>query len=172
MFIEQEFVVRFVDGRTVLVDNIRDYIYSVGSNYFFAHMIFHIPSKTKKVFCPFSSYWGCVFHTNKFYVYTENNMMVSPDLLIGELTKFERELYMNRKRRVRVYRPHHTHRVHKKMQTQQELRATKSVLLEEGEPAFRSKRTKRYLPSSWDDLIGRRSSGWKQNKRKKQYKGS
>lgn len=183
MFFEQKFKIFHDNGNIEFVDNLFEYLQNYDITTFYYKMKFSLKSENK----PFVNHRGYKdywynqnkFEIRSFYLYTENNIMISPDLLMNEYNSLYKELFEYRndlRNKVLTHKyskRRHTSRQLKQVTTLHNLRNISSVLKDEGEPEFRSKH-KVYMPYWFDDLPpSRRSTSWKvSTKRKRQYKGS
>ncbi|QOI71059.1 hypothetical protein pEaSNUABM50_00119 [Erwinia phage pEa_SNUABM_50] len=180
MFFKQKFKICYDNGNFVEVDDLLGYIgYTYGAaEAFYQRMKFTV--KIDK-----SSFWSYSHSSmndlvQTFYLFTENNIMISPELFKGEYLKYRNletqiwhrnRLYSMKQWRHFNYRRSHTTTYDRRMETIAERRAIAGVVKEEGEPEFRGRR--RCIPNPWDDIMARRSLSWKDcTKRKRQYKGS
>ncbi|SOK58391.1 hypothetical protein [Yersinia phage fHe-Yen9-04] len=180
MFFNQKFKIFYDNGNVVEVDDLLEYIGNAygAAETFYLRMKFTI--KVDK-----SSFWSSLcfnenWHVKDLFLYTENNIMISPELFKGEYLKHRTDYmniwYRNRKYSMMQWRHFHFKRGHtstyeRKMETIAERRAIAGVVKEEGEPEFRGRR--RCIPHPWDDIMARRSLSWKDcTKRKRQHKGS
>jgi len=180
MFFKQKFKIFFDDGKVVETDNLLVWIranFNGGVEEFYYRM---------KWLCKYekSSFWNSSyfnrFNSNMmysyFYLYTENNIMISPELFKGEYHSFHQPSYCFRYPFNLAWRCRHSSKSHsttydRRMETMAERRAIAGVVKEDGEPEFRGRR--RNVPQPWDDIIARRSLSWKDcTKRKRQHKGS
>ena len=181
MFFEQKFVLYSDGGEVIFVDDLLSFIAKFGGGTkFIEHMKFNIHEYEKVRsdigYIPWNSRWNAVA---KFFVCTEDGMMISPDLMYGEYSKYwynawdERTALRNKRyRHVRGNNKSHTYTTYKRMGTHPARRSAAGVVKDDGEPTFRGKRNLHYLPTYWDDIKTRRSCSWKNTKRKNQYKGS
>lgn len=177
MFLKQSFVIYHDNGKIEFIDNLYSYVWKFGGlNRFYGAMKFNVGEYKKKVSQSYGSYFSPSFeHDIGFYLTTDNGKLVSPDLFLSAFREVESkrwvEYYKNRKGPQQS--PSHTTRNRKKVCTIPAKRAACGVLKEEGEPEFRGKRSKGYMPDYWDDYFARASCSWKNcTKRKRQYKGS
>lgn len=181
MFFEQKFVLYRDDGQVFFVDDLVGFISNFGgSAKFIDHMKFNVGEykKARKQIGYISQTWW-VGETAKFFVCTEDGMMISPDLLYGEYSKYWYDAWGKRiekrelqRRHIRGNNKRHTYTTYKRMGTHPARRAAAGVVTEDGEPEFRGKRGLHSISTFWDDIKVRRSCSWKNTKRKKQYKGS
>lgn len=180
MFFDQTFKIFFDNGNVVETNNL---IHWIKQNYIggIARFYFHM-----KWLCKYDKQtW--YYHTmnegtsyGEFYLYTINNIMISPELFKGEYYRYRnyewkilyRNRYYSRKQWEHFhFKKGHTDTYDRHMETISERRAVAAVIKEEGEPEFRGRR--RNLPNPWDEFMARRSLSWKDcTKRKRQYKGS
>ena len=184
MFFKQKFKIFFDDGQYFETENLLVWIYNHfrGAQEFYYRMKWNC--KYERAFGRWT-YYHDTDVTKTFYLYTKNNVMVSPELFKDEYFAHERrELnkagvdcwYGKRgQTRMQYYSRHsrkrHTTTYDRKMETIAERRAIAGVIKEEGEPEFRGRR--RCIPNPWDDIMARRSLSWKDcTKRKRQHKGS
>lgn len=182
MFFEQKFKILHDNGKIEFVDNLFEYMIKYGYSNFYYEMKFSIKPEDKPSvnWNGYSDYWYKTYkHTRSFYVYTENNIMISPDLLLAEYNSLYEHLFKIRVQKENTKRKHkcrksHTSRRYKKLNTLPNMRNTCLVLKDEGEPEFRSKLKGEYMSIWMDDAPpSRRSTSWKvSTKRKRQYKGS
>lgn len=181
MFFNQTFKIFFDDGNVVETDDILSWInknFQGGVDAFYYRMKW-VCQYEKEPFWKYGYYnkWDVQYYSKTFYLYTKNNVMVSPELFRSEYKSknnsdfWNRVEKYNRKWLYRQHRKSHATTYDRRMETIAERRAVAGVLKEEGEPEFRGSR--RNLPDPWDDIVARRSLSWKDcTKRKRQYKGS
>lgn len=106
------------------------------------------------------------------YIENEDGVRYSTELIKGLFNKFRRQdnkhLYTDF---FRGYKRHSRGHCHKRLRTTQEHRMAANVLVEEGEPKWRGKRTNHNLPTAWDDLplTDWNNRNWKRY-RKQQWK--
>lgn len=178
MFFNQKYIIYWDNGNVEFVDDLYSHIRPRFDD-FYAQMKFSLkvdkPINNFYYFSPYRSFKtiGGAMHDNGFYLYNENLVMISPDLLYSEYTKISSNHvseYMKRLRK-RQHSTSHTTSFYKKMHTLPARRAACAVQKSEGEPEFRACRRK--LPNPWDEYMSKKSCSWKNStKRKKQYKGS
>ena len=185
MFFDQTFTLYHDSGKVEIIDNLLEYIAEHdGIDRFHSKMKFDLAEFNKK---NRETFWKNRFYYEMYpekfvgyYLCTEKGLLVSPDLLMGEYMILYNE-YREHKRNARdtewrhkrSYMYKHNHSRYKRPKTQQERRMACAVLKDEGEPDIRGRRKMRSLPSYWDDIRTRHSTGWKYStKRKHQYKGS
>lgn len=178
MFIEQKFVIYHDNGKVEFIDDMYSYVWKFGGiNRFYGSMKFNLGAFKEKKSQQYGSWFDKSFeHDHGFYLFV-NGKMVSPDLFIGEWNAYQPYYWSKQPRTRRYYgrcwRYSHTTRNRKKVCTIPAKRAACGVVKEEGEPPFRGKRSKGYMPDYWDDLFSRASCSWKNcTKRKRQYKGN
>ncbi len=181
MFFDQTFKIFFDDGNVVETDNLLSWIKTnfEGTVEIFYYRMKWVCKYEKEPFWQHGYYnkWDISFYSNTFYLYTKNNVMVSPELFKNEYkSRSNRDFWdrIEKRNREWLYRPwrkSHSTTYDRKMETIAERRAVAGVVKEEGEPEFRGKR--RNIPNPWDDIMARRSLSWKDcTKRKRQHKGS
>lgn len=178
MFFKQKFKIFFDNGNMVETDDLLGWIKSsvIGNAERFYFKMKWLCKYDKKGF------W---YHTrndsngyvDEFYLYTDNNVMVSPELFKAEyFSKQNRDYWdhidaFNSRFRNRQWRKKHTTTYERKMKTFAERKAIAGVEKDDGEPEFRGRR--RAIPNPWDDICTRKSLSWKNcTKRKRQHKGS
>lgn len=181
MFFDQTFKIFFDNGTVVETDDLLSWIansYRGGVDVFYYRMKW-VCKYEKESFWQYGYYnkWDTSFYGETFYLYTKNNVMVSPELFRSEYKSENNRGYWKRiekRNREWLNRPWmrgHSTTYDRKMETIAERRAVAGVLKEEGEPEFRGRR--RNIPNPWDDIMARRSLSWKDcTKRKRQHKGS
>lgn len=183
MFFEQTFKIFFDNGNVEETDNLISWInknYIGGVERFYYNMKWLC--KYEKPSFYYYSYYHSMYENNTsgdFFLYTSNNIMISPDLFKGEYYSYrdsEWKIWYNNRYYSRKQWQHfhfkkgYTSTYNRKIETISERRAVAAVIKEEGEPEFRGRR--RNLPNPWDDIHARRSLSWKDcTKRKRQYKG-
>lgn len=177
MFLKQSFVLYHDNGKVEFVDNLYSYVWNYGGiNRFYGSMKFNVGEYKKKVSQSYGSYFSPSFeHDSGFFLTTANGKLVSPDLFLSAYKEREAERWVEyyRNRKGTQYHASHTTRNRKKVCTIPAKRAACGVVKDEGEPEFRGKRSKGYMPDYWDDYFSRASCSWKNcTKRKRQYKGS
>lgn len=185
MFFKQKFKIFFDDGKVIETDDLLGWIRvnfhgSVQDFYYSMKWL----CKYEREFARWSYYRNTDL-TKTFFLYTKNNVMISPELFKNEyFAEGRKELekagvscwYMRRGQTYLQYRSRHGRKSHsttydRRMETIAERRAIAGVIKEEGEPEFRGRR--RCIPNPWDDIMARRSLSWKDcTKRKRQHKGS
>jgi hypothetical protein len=182
MFFKQTFKIFFDDGKIVETSDLLNWI---STNFYGGVQEFYYRMKwlcnyEKTPFWNYhyyNKYNDTILHRS-FYLYTENNMMISPELFKGEYKShnekhFDRSYIYPYSLAWRCNRGGKSHSTtyDRRMETMAERRAIAGVVKEEGEPEFRGRR--RCIPNPWDDIITRRSLSWKDcTKRKRQHKGS
>lgn len=175
--LDLKYTLFFDSGKVLYVDNIYRFICQYDICLFAVDMRF-----SSDVNIPVLNYY---YNTRKervvdrFYVYNENGVMISPELMYTEVVKEynkERPVWWHGKLHYNAYnwfryrrRKSHTNRRYKTPKTQQERRKNHPVL-EDGEPPIRAKRSPSNLRTHWDDVHQRHSCSWKSTKRKHQYK--
>ncbi len=185
MFFKQKFKIFFDDGNVVETDDLLSWI---SGNFFGGVQEFYYRMKWNCNYERAFGRWTYYHNTDvakTFYLYTSNNVMISPELFKDEyFAEDRRELeragvdywYMKRGQTELQYwsgrgRKSYTTTAYRKMKTIAERRAISAVEKEEGEPEFRGAR--RSIPDPWDEIVTRRSLSWKDcTKRKRQHKGS
>ena len=181
MFFDQTFKIYFDNGNVVETDDLIGWIrntYKLSADIFYYRMKW-LTKYDKAPFWQYGYYnkWDNTFFCEMFYLYTKNNVMVSPELFKHEYMSSNNRAHWkyveeyNRRWKSRQWRKSHSTSYARHMETIAERRAAAGVVKEEGEPEFRGKR--RNLPEPWDDIHAQRSLSWKDcTKRKRQYKGS
>lgn len=181
MFFDQTFKIFFDNGNCVETDDLLSWISTkfIGGADTFYYRMKWLNNYDKEPFWKYGYYnkWDTNYFCEMFYLYTSNNVMVSPELFKHEYqSKNNRDYWnriekYNRKWKTRMWRKSHSTTYDRKMETIAERRAVAGVIKEEGEPEFRGRR--RNIPNPWDDIMARRSLSWKDcTKRKRQHKGS
>ncbi|EBS4516722.1 hypothetical protein DQT32_04840 [Salmonella enterica subsp. enterica serovar Braenderup] len=184
MFFKQKFKIFFDNGKIEEVDDLLEYIgYKYGAvENFYSRMKFSVKVKKESFWYANSSLCSQYdWVVQDFYLYTSNNVMISPDLFRNEYKKYRRERnyyiiyrnkgYTKKQWEHKRFRKGYTTTYTRDFDNFTARRAAASVVKEEGEPEFRGKR--RHLPDVWEEKMSRRSLSWKEcTKRKRQYKGS
>lgn len=170
MFFNQTFKIFFDNGNVIETNNLLAEVSKMGADRFYYRMKWICNYEKQNFLSSYSFFKEWDFYYQNFYLYTSNNVMISPELFRSEYKVLIRNSYNTKKSR-RQYSKKHTTTYDRKMKTIQQRRDAVAVLKEEGEPEFRGKRRK--LPDPWDEYVQRRSLSWKNcTKRKRQYKGS
>ncbi len=187
MFFEQTFTIYHDNGNVEFIENLMSYISNKGGiDIFHARMKYNLVEFHKRKANNYyrTGYYSCDYwHIDNhvgYYVCTESGLMVSPDIVYGEYMKIYRAYWYERYNKRanhfahnRSWRYSHNGRKYKRPQTHNARRAACSVLKDEGEPEFRGSRKMMSIPTNWDDIKSRYSTGWKYStKRKHQYKGN
>lgn len=181
MFFKQTFKIFHDNGNIIETDDLLAFIgIKFGAvETFYNKMKFSIPIKKENFWCERYQYSSWL--DEDFYLFTSNNVMISPELFKNEYKKYRSEnnkgiYYRNKFYTYKQWDHFHFTKGYTCTYTRyfynfQERKAAATVVKEDGEPEFRGKR--RNLPEPWDEKMSRRSLSWKEcTKRKRQYKGS
>lgn len=177
-----KYTLYYDSGKILEVDNLFRFMMSRDICYFIVDMKFDKPVNIPVLKYYYQSRKDMFnyHYIDHYYVYNENGVMISPELLYAEFMKEyhnkDRPVWWNGKLHYKFNnwlrhrrKKSHTYRKYKTPKTQSERRKNFPVL-EDGEPPIRAKRSPSNLRTNWDDIHQRHSCSWKSSKRKHQYK--